>query len=454
MRSLRTKTVTLGMVLLGWVVLSGCGQPEEGMAPDTRGDDVGRPMASQEAVGPPSVRAWQVLDTGMIYRGNTRSSRIVRDSAGNVLTLASYWRNGSQRTLELLKLNPLGQEVWRKVFAWPVAQLQPAESDFYSFPDLVVDASDNILMAGHAPETMDLGDGALGKRSFVAKFSPSGTLLWRHALCDELGIRAVAVDSQGAVWLGGQVGLNCNVGGGVRWVLEVPGWQGYIAKFDANGDYVFDRAIGGRGDRVEVMDLKTSSDDGVVVVGWRYVFNRSPERVAFVSKFARNGPHRWFREYPEATGGFYAVAALGDDIVAVGSFSGTMRFKGQDYPGGIWGRGNIAAYSLTGEERWMSLVGAWLKDVSTGPLGIAVLGACDATCPPPEVQFGGTDGVLGLYSPAGSRLWGAGIGPFHGAAWELTYHPTGEVSLTGDADVDTSTTPFSAKQLIQRLRPQ
>ncbi len=55
------------------------------------------------------------------------------------------------------------------------------------------------------------------------------------------------------------MGQNCHVGGGVRWLLQTPAYQGYIAKFDANGEYVFDRAIGGRGDSVEVMDLKTAA---------------------------------------------------------------------------------------------------------------------------------------------------------------------------------------------------
>ncbi|GEN06982.1 hypothetical protein MFU01_20190 [Myxococcus fulvus] len=429
------------------LALTACG-PGDGATQGPAGQDSERPIEAARAVGPPSVLAWQVRDGDLIYRGNTRSSRIARDSAGNVLTLGSYVRNGSERTLELLKLDPQGQTLWRKTFAWDAPGW-----DFYSFPDLVVDAQDDILVAGQSSPLTDLGDGPLGKKSFVAKFSSTGALVWRKALCDELGIRAVAVDSQGAVWLGGQVGQNCNVGGGVRWLLQTPAYQGYIAKFDAKGEYVFDRAIGGRGDSVEVMDLKTASDDGVVVVGWRYVFNRSQDRAAFVSKFAKNGPHRWFREYPQGTGGFYSVAMLGDDVVAVGSYTGTMRFAGQDYPAGnLYGRGNLAVYSLDGEERWLGLMGSWMKDVAVGPLGIAVLGSCDGACPPPDAQFGGTDGVLGLYSPSGTRLWTARYGPYHSAAWELTYHPTGAITLTGVADIDAST--FTSKQLIQHLRPQ
>ncbi|WP_141332122.1 hypothetical protein [Myxococcus sp. AB025B] len=108
-------------------------------------------------------------------------------------------------------------------------------------------------------------------------------------------------------------------------------------------------------------------------------------------------------------------------------------------------------YSLDGEERWLGLLGDWMKDVATGSLGIAVLGSCEGPCPP-DAQFGGTDGVLGLYSPTGTRLWTARYGPYHSAAWELTYHPTGAITLTGITDIDAST--FTSKQLIQHLRPQ
>ncbi|WP_257459365.1 hypothetical protein [Archangium lipolyticum] len=378
-------------------------------------------------MAPPGSSAWSYSEPRLEYRGNRRGSAVAVDRQGNSYVLAAF-DPGEDFKISLLSFDPSGQQRWRRDF--------PARLDGEF--DVTTDLWGNVLIAGSADPSLDLGGGPLGTRAFVAKFSSAGSLLWQKPLCDSATVSAVTTDAYGSVWFGGSVTKGCNIGGGPLWEVNDRA-QGFIAKFDALGEYVFSRAIGGKGDLVVVNDLAVTADNGVVVVGGRYVFSESEYIRPFISKFASNGPHRWFREYPEAYGDFWDVDVDQDQIVVVGTYSLDFVFKGVSYPAtSIFGTGLVVTYTSAGSETWLRRLGGWVYSVSARAGQVAVLasvGSRDQPLPFPEqVDVSGNSGVLGLYQANGTPIRARGIGRYHQSGWDVALSPIGVATVTGNED--------------------
>lgn len=388
--------------------------------------------------------AWSYLEPGLIYRGNRRPSAVAVDRQGNSHVLANFETAGGH-TMSLLSFSPTGALRWRRDFSALLAEGFDITTDFWG----------NVFIVGNADPSLDLGGGPVGTAAFLAKFSPSGALLWQKPLCDTADVSSVTTDSLGAVWFGGVVGNGCNLGGGPLWEVDERS-QGFIAKFDALGEYVFARAIGGRGDSVIVRDLAVTGDNGVVVVGGRYVFSESEYIRPFISKFASNGPHRWFREYPEAYGDFWEVDVGNGQVVAVGTYSLNLVFKGVSYPASsIFGDGLVATYTEAGGEVWLQRLGCWAKAVSARAGQVAVLASsCSRYLPFPEqVGVSGNDGVLGLYQSNGTPVRVRGVGVYHQAGWDVAMSPTGVATVTGNVNVQSTPTWYTTDLSVFSLVP-
>jgi hypothetical protein len=426
------------------VTLLACGAPPEA--------DTEVPLPSEEALLPtenliPVATAWSYLEPGFVYGGNRRTSVVAVDRLGNVYVLASFTKGGVPSS-SLIAFDPIGNLRWRRDFN---AALEGSDGEL----DVSTDFWGNVFIVGSSTPQLDLGAGPLGKRAFVAKFSSTGSLLWQRPLCDSARVSAVATDAYGAVWFGGRVGNGCNIGGGPLWEVKIGGEQGFIAKFDALGEYVFSRAIGGRGDSVYVKDMAVTSDNGVVVVGGRYVFAESQDIRPYISKFASNGPHRWFREYPEAYGDFWGAEVDGGRIVVVGSYSLDFTFKGVNYPGNLFGEGMVAAFTESGGEDWFRNLGCWAKAVSARAGQVAVLAsACARPLQFPEVvDMAGKEGVLALYQGNGTPVRVRGIGRWHASGWDVALSPFGAATVTGTENVQPTETWYSADLSVFSLMP-
>ncbi|ATB32827.1 hypothetical protein [Melittangium boletus] len=429
-----------------WVVtLLACGgaaEREAELAPPPA-EDALLPTETLVPVGP----AWSYLEPGFAYGGNRRASVVAADRLGNVYVLASFSTSGGSKS-SLIAFDPTGLPRWRRDFS---AALQGGDGEL----DVATDFWGNVFIVGSSVPQLDLGGGPLGKRAFVAKFSSTGSLLWQRPLCDSARVYSVATDAYGAVWFGGTVGNGCNLGGGPLW--EVTSWeQGFIAKFDALGEYVFSRAIGGRGDQVNVRDMTVTSDNGVVVVGGRYVFAESTQIRPYISKFASNGPHRWFRDYPEAYGDFWGAEVNGGRIVVVGAYSLNFTFQGTTYPAtSIFGDGLVVAYSESGGEQWFRRLGCWAKAVSASEGQVAVLASsCSRTLQfPQSVDVAGKDGVLALYQGNGTPVRVRGIGQWHSSGWDVALSPRGAASVTGNENIQATSTGYTSDLSVFSLMP-
>jgi hypothetical protein len=156
----------------------------------------------------------------------------------------------------ILKLSPNGTPVWAHGFA---AQLRPPDSGgkvyrAISEPTAVAtDANGSLVVTGYFQGYMDLGTGEIfaGPNSqanndpsngiFLAKFDYDGHPLWAQAF--EAGERdmskALAIDGNGSIYLGGKAGVPALAGAGAR--PHAP----FITRFAPDGTRLWGRSLKG-----------------------------------------------------------------------------------------------------------------------------------------------------------------------------------------------------------------
>jgi hypothetical protein len=130
-------------------------------------------------------------------------------------------------------------------------------------------AGDTIVMGIAAPGA-DFGGGALSgdypSANYIASFDVDGNWLWDRTIIGECvaHFSRMAVDSSGAVVAVGVCLGKFDLGPSIGVIGDAGNWDTYVAKFDAGGEPVFAQTFGA-GDR---LDVATTSDDGIVIAGF------------------------------------------------------------------------------------------------------------------------------------------------------------------------------------------
>jgi len=130
--------------------------------------------------------------------------------------------------------------LWSKRFGdaeWQLAQ------------SVAVDASDNVVVAGHSTGAIDLGGGALLSEGyhdlFLAQLTADGNHLWSKSFGDigEQVEPRIAVDLAGNIAISGSFESNIDLGGET---LASPGvWSKFVARFAADGSHLWSRQFAG-----------------------------------------------------------------------------------------------------------------------------------------------------------------------------------------------------------------
>lgn len=205
--------------------------------------------------------------------GQNAIDQIVFDGGGNLYVagfvsgtnfLGSPTAVNGQSDILLAKLNPAtGAVVWKQVIGG---------SDDDNGLDLKIDGSNNLYLTGNfSSPSITFPNGAIFSNpndpsdpdgasinAFVAKFDQNGANLWTKDIgnTDDLGVSQTAVSGAGDIILTGYFFDSATFGATVLTEGEGGNLEddsslgGYVAKMNANGDFVWAESFGGIGESV------------------------------------------------------------------------------------------------------------------------------------------------------------------------------------------------------------
>lgn len=311
---------------------------------------------------------------------NAESQSVAADSSGNVIVAGDFNKTvdfGSGPSSSIIgnnvfiaKYTSQGGLLWAKTFV--ATGMDYAKS-------VAVDSQNNIIVAGYFSGTMDFGGVALTAPDpyqvnfpdmFVAKYSPSGSLLWVRQFGGSKGDfgTAVAVDGSDNVVLAGRLqSVNVDFGGGVT--LSAAGSSIALVKLSPSGATLWAKVYGGTstvvpggmaidrsGDIAVTGQFMASADFG----GGSISSANSGTFSTFVAKYSgADGSYRWARAFGGSTvdGGFgITTDPVTGNIVVTGGFMGTADFGG----GPVSSGGEavfLAGYDPSGTFLWVQTYG-------------------------------------------------------------------------------------------------
>jgi hypothetical protein len=266
---------------------------------------------------------------------------------------------------------------------------------------VAIDSTDNIVVVGSFTATVDFGGTSLTSAGstdiFVAKYGPTGTLLWAKRFGGTAGeaCNGVALDSAGNILITGYYGYfgtALDFGGGP---LPLPGgttamvMDVFVAKLTPSGGYIWAKGYGGTTGYDSGNGIAVDGNGDVLVVGnfqssfslGGSTFTSAGGDDIFVAKYSgASGSHLW-----SASGGGSgsdqgkAVAVDGSgNVVVTGEFCGTATIAGSTlsstyapaYPAIF-----LAKYSAAGAAAWAKAFVPMDSYSMAGGRGVAVDGA-------------------------------------------------------------------------------
>jgi len=346
---------------------------------------------------------------------------------------------------------------------------------------VAVDAAGDAYVTGSLVGSADFaaGRGAAatlantgGRDLYVAKYSPSGALVWAEAM-PGAGSHAVgqgqgiAVDSSGNVLLtgsfSGTIGLGPGPGPGATALSSgASAFDGFIAKLDGSGRVLWARDIGATAYSVDAGQAIAADSAGNVYATGLFtdravfggtVLTTSAQDDAFATKLDPDGNFLWAvstrgSSYPAATQGSGIAVDASGGVAIAGSFAATVNFR----PGPGPGVANLTAAGSKDAFLWkLNADGsfAWAEAFGGGDVDQAHALAADASGNlvvtgtfSGRVEFGataldsgGTEGAFVLKAgPAGKVLWARGYagpaGPAVGRG--IALDAAGDVIAGGD----------------------
>jgi hypothetical protein len=206
---------------------------------------------------------------------NAEACSVVADSSGNVIVGGNFvygvdFGSGNSYSLNngiggvfIGKYSATGSVIWTKAFSAGTSS---------SANSVAVDSQNNVFVAGSFGGTVDFGGVTLTASNqlsmFVAKYSPSGTLLWARAF-GGAGIvydygNALAVDGSDNVFMLGRLqSANANFGNGIT--LSANGSSLSLVKLSSTGTTLWAKVYGTGA--VVPKNLAINGSGDVVVTG-------------------------------------------------------------------------------------------------------------------------------------------------------------------------------------------
>ena len=305
----------------------------------------------------------------------------------------------------------------------------------------------------------------------LVKFNASGQRIWATyydgtqfsgGSPDGTAIRSVALDWSGNVLFCGPTSAGTGIATPGAAQTTTSGYNGYLAKFNANGVRLWGTYLGSGAFSVRVDVYGISSDaanniyvSGIAEAGASNVSTAgsfqpsiSGGKDGFIVKYSSAGAKLWGSFYggTQDDGLSKIAAAANGDVYAFGvSGSSGLASAGthQTSPGGGTLDGLIVKFSTTGTRLWASYYGgAGFDYIMSGWLGAddklylagytgSSTGIATSNVPQPNIG-GGTDAFLATFTNTGARSWATYLGGFSGEQGNaVCYSPNGNIIVGG-----------------------
>ena len=207
-----------------------------------------------------------VDQSGNIYLTGQFSNTVDFDPGAGVENATA----NSSSNVYFLKLDATGNFVWVNIY-----------EGFFSFgggQHIVIDDNGDLYTAGGFSSTADFDPGtgtfnlssSGGNDIFVSKLSASGNFIWAKNIggASSESIKSFEIDGNNNLYLAGKFSgtADFDPGIGTSDLISSGGDDIFVAKLDANGDYVWAKNMGGTDDE-EAISLSVDSDGSVFTTG-------------------------------------------------------------------------------------------------------------------------------------------------------------------------------------------
>jgi hypothetical protein len=207
--------------------------------------------------------------------------------------------------------------------------------------DIAVTPDGDLVVVGAFAGTIDFGGQPMastgGMDIFVARLKANGDHVWSKRFGDASSQRAttVAVDSLGAIYVGGSISGSVDFGN-AKIETSKGGDDAFIAKFDPDGQLVWAKLFGDTASE-QVKKMRMTKFDQLIVAGsfsgtinlGGSTFTSAGAADIFVAKFSSDGFHGASRRYGGT--GFDVVNGLAldstDAVLVTGGFDTTIDFS-------------------------------------------------------------------------------------------------------------------------------
>jgi hypothetical protein len=229
------------------------------------------------------------------------------------------------------KLDAQGTVLWTSLFP----------SDFALPFDVAVDSTGSLYVGGQFSGPLDLDGDVLtaggSNDAFLLKIDPAGEVLWSRNLGGKLAnVYGIAIAPNDDVVIAGEYR-----GASVAWGLPDAGEEhdGYVARFDPSGAVLWSRGIASDGDVDDALCSSVSVDDADNVAVGGYFggtidLGGGPLTSAvsnpFAARFDASNGHIWSMQWDSETAGRPHVHAAAGGVTHVsGSLAGASVFAGK-----------------------------------------------------------------------------------------------------------------------------
>lgn len=358
------------------------------------------------------------------------------------------------------KYDPAGNYLWAFNFGG---------SSYNKGDHIHLDAAGNIYVTGYMQGTVDFdpGSGVASKASkglydiFVAKYDADGKYLWAFNVGgprEDFGY-TLTTDVAGNVYVLGHFTnlIDLDPGNGTAYHVTKGNYDIFLAKYDANGQFLWSSAFGDRGIDYG-FGITTDPNGNVLVTGCfegAIDFDPGPNvdtlRSAggadgFAAKYNPNGQYQWsFRWGSGKTDvGYGIVTDETGDLYISGLFEDTCDFDPGNDEAFLYGKGGtdafLAKYNLDAQFQWANGMGGIGPDNSfalerdaDGNLYAGGFFSFDGTFGSEVLHANGlSDIFVAKFDEEGAFQWvyGAG-GSGHDDCYGLAMDGTDALSLTG-----------------------